>query len=122
MTGYEMVELQGISALLYWMYVIMGLAGLVTLIFSVFYFVIHWKNRKKKSWKALTFTGSLGVLLLVAYLIGNGIPLSIIGYTGSENTYLWLKLTDMWIYSLYVLLVLTFLAVIGGILWSLLKK
>jgi hypothetical protein len=100
----------------------MGLAGFVTLIFSVLYFIIHRKNGKGKSWKSLIATGSMGALLLVAYQIGNGTPLSIVGYTGSENTYSWLKLTDMWIYAIYVLLALTFLSVIGGILWSLLKK
>jgi hypothetical protein len=64
----------------------------------------------------------MGLLLFITYTVGDGNPLSIAGYEGNENTYIWLKLTDMWIYSIYILLALALIALLGGILWSYFKK
>ena len=52
------------------------------------------------------------VLLIIAYTIGDGTPLNILGYEGPDNVPTMLKLTDMWIYSVYILMTLTVLAML----------
>jgi hypothetical protein len=72
--------------------------------------------------RPLIGAGILAVLLLCTYWAGNGNPLPISGYEGDENTSFWLKLADMWLYSIYILLGLVVLTLIGGIIWSYIKK
>jgi hypothetical protein len=111
-----------ISSLLIWLYGVMIVTISATLLFSVYYFFKQWKKMPKKLWQSATSIVMLGFLFTGAYFLGNGDSLNIVGYKGNENTYIWLKLTDMWLYSIYVLLALAFISLLGGILWSYFKK
>ena len=110
------------SVLLNWLYILLLVTISVSCIFSFYKFVIRWKDKSLNSWQSLLGFIVLGLLLGTTYGLGNGTPLSIFGYEGKENTYYWLKITDMWIYSIYVLLGITIIAVFAGILWSYIKK
>jgi len=44
--------------------------------------------------------------------MGSGTPMNIPGYEGTDNVYFWLKLTDMFLYSIYILLFVTVVAII----------
>jgi hypothetical protein len=110
------------SSLLAWLFVILILTIFATLFFSVYYFVRQWKKAPEKIWQSTIAIVSLALLFILAYSLGNGNVLDIAGYKGNENTYTWLKLTDMWLYSIYALLGLAFISLLGGILWSYLKK
>jgi hypothetical protein len=46
------------------------------------------------------------VLLGVTYTIGDGTPLNMIGYDGTENVPFWLKITDMFLYTIYFMIAL----------------
>ena len=110
------------SFVLNWMYIILALGILATCVFSLVQFFTQWKDNPKSIISPLVWLGVLTVLFVGSYFLGDGTPLSISGYEGDENTYTWLKLTDMWIYSLYVLISLTIVALLVGIIGSYIKK
>ena len=66
--------------------------------------------------------GILIVILACTFLLGNGHPLPIPGYEGDANTTVWLKVIDMWLYTIYILLGLVIMVLVGGIIWSYFKK
>ena len=110
------------SFALSWMYGILALNTVVVCSFSFVRFFIRWKDNPKSIISPLIWMGVLTALFLGGYLLGDGTPLAISGYEGGENTYTWLKLTDMWIYVLYVLIGLTIIALLTGIIGSYIKK
>lgn len=112
----------GIGFILNWLYLIFFLSLLVTCIFSVIHFFFNWKRNPKSIRQPVIGISALAVLLACTYALGNGNPLSIPGYEGKENSSFWLKLTDMWLYSLYILLALAVITLFGGIIWSYIKK
>ena len=109
-------------ALLNWLYVLLFLTLFAALLFAVFYFLRQWKMYPKKVLQFVTGIIAIGLMLLLTFLCGSGKPLSLVGYKGNENSYSWLKITDMWLYSIYILLALGFFALLAGILWSYFKK
>jgi hypothetical protein len=110
------------SILLNWLYFIVFISISITLIFFLIHFIFKWKDNPKSIIQPLIWGIMLGLLFISGYLLGDGTTLNISGYEGAENTYHWLKLTDMWIYTIYLLLSITFTAVLTGIIWSYLKK
>jgi hypothetical protein len=110
------------SILLNWLYLIVFISISITLIFTVIQFVFKWKDNPKSIIQPLIWGIMLGLFFGSGYLLGDGTILNISGYEGVENTYHWLKLTDMWMYTIYLLLSITFIAVLTGIIWSYLKK
>ncbi|GHT12120.1 hypothetical protein FACS189426_15000 [Bacteroidia bacterium] len=110
------------SLLIDWLFIVLIVTTLASLFFFIYYFFRQWKKAPKKIWQPTIGIVSICLLFFITYTAGNGTPLSISGYKGNENTYIWLKLTDMWIYSIYILLVLALIALLGGIVWSYLKK
>ena len=92
------------------------------LFFSVYHLIKGGKSYFQKISHSLLSLFMLGMLFLVTYQLGSGEPLTIVGYQGNENTYHWLKISDMWIYSCSILLVLIILAIITGIIWDIFKK
>jgi hypothetical protein len=115
-------ETIGSGFILNWLYIIFILSLSVACIFSFIRFFIKWKKNPKSFLQSLIMGGILILLLICTYVVGNGEPLPIAGYEGVENTSFWLKLTDMWLYTLYVLLALTIIALWGGIVWSYFKR
>ena len=54
--------------------------------------------------------------MVVAWSMGSDKPLNIPGYDGADNVPFWLKVTDMFLYTIYFLLGATLVAMIlGGI-------
>jgi len=115
-------ESSEVSALLSWLFSLLILTVSTGLIFSLFSFIRQWKNNPRKVKRSLIIMFIWGLLLLIAWILGNGNPLPLIGYKGNENTYFWLKLIDMWLYSIYTLMGIGFIALFGGIIWSYFKK
>lgn len=118
----EEMDVSETTWVLNWMFILFFIVILAVLGFSVYYFIKSGKSNPKKKLQPLIWPGIVGVLFLITYQFGSGEPLQILGYTGNENTFEWLKITDMWIYSLYILLGLAAIAVFSGIIWSYIKK
>jgi CDP-diglyceride synthetase len=105
-----------------WLYIIFLLSLATACIFSFIRFFIRWKRNPRSILQSLLLTITLIGLFAGAYVSGNGNPLPVSGYEGNENTVFWLKLTDMWLYCLYILLALTLISLFGGIIWSYIKR
>ena len=100
------------DALLYWVYVLLGVTLLAVFVFSIFGFINNLRHNRKKAINSLITLVVFAVLLVIAYTIGDGTPLNILGYEGPDNVKGMLKLTDMWLYPIYILMALTILAML----------
>ena len=116
------VESPELSSLLIWIFSLLMITLSTGLFFFFYSYIRKWKENPKKAKRSTAFVIALFVLLSAAWMFGDGNPLPLIGYKGNENTYLWLKLTDMWLYSLYILSGLGILALFAGIVVSYFKK
>ena len=94
------------------MYVLFGLAVAATIIAAVFQFGAALKDNPAGAIKSLLGLVLLVVVLVVAWAMGDGTPMNIPGYDGTDNVPFWLKLTDMFLYSIYILFGATVLAII----------
>ena len=115
-------EPQYTSLLLHWTNIVLLLSISVFIFFSLYRFYKKFKEDSRAAWRSLTFFSLLVLLLAVTYFSGNDAPIDIPGYDGMENTPVWLKLTDMWLYSIYILMGIATLSVFAGIIWSYFKK
>lgn len=98
--------------LLYWCYIILAITIAALIIFAIVGFFSSLKENPKKALGGLVALVGIVVLLVIMYVIGDGTLLNIPGYEGRDNNPGTLKMTDMWIYSMYVMLALTVLAII----------
>ncbi len=120
--GSDIPEPKHVSALLYWVDIILVITIAALLLFAAYRFYCKIKEDPKSAWKSLAMIIFLTLLMVAGYSLGDDTPVQISGYDGKENTPVWLKLTDMWLYAIYVLMGLTILAVFAGIFWSYIKK
>jgi heme/copper-type cytochrome/quinol oxidase subunit 2 len=97
---------------LYWAYTLLVITIAVLVIFALVSFLKQLKNAPKNAMSGLLAILALVALLVVAFIAGDGSLLNIPGYDGTDNQPRTLKITDMWLFSSYVMLVLTFLAII----------
>ncbi len=100
------------DALLYWVYILLGITILALIVFSIYGFINSFKYNRKGALNSLITLVIFAVLLIFAYSIGDGEPLNILGYEGPDNVKVMLKLTDMWLYTIYILMGLTILAML----------
>jgi ABC-type phosphate/phosphonate transport system permease subunit len=121
-TGANLMESTTLEIWLDWLYILLTVSIVVTIALSLFQFIRQWKDQPKSILQPLIEILSLGAILAGSYWLGKGNPLDISGYDGKENTWYWLKLTDMCLYTIYILLIATLVAVFVGIIGSYLKK
>ena len=110
----EMWQPANTDALLFLIYGLLGLAIAATLIAAIFQFGSALKDNPAKALRSLLGIILLVVVLIVAWSIGSGKPMVIPGYSGTDNVYFWLKLTDMFLYTIYFLLLITIVAIIAS--------
>ena len=108
----EMWQPAQTDALLYLMYALFGIAIAATVIAAVFQCGAALKDNPASAIKSLLGLVLLVVVLIIAWAMGSGTPMNIQGYEGTDNVYFWLKLTDMFLYSIYILLFVTVVAII----------
>lgn len=109
------------DALLFLMYGLVGLTVLVTVVAFIAQFVAALKDNPMAALKSLIGIVLLAIVMIVAWSLGSGEPLQITGYEGTENVPFWLKLTDMFLYTLYFLLGAVIVAMIGSSIKKLLS-
>ncbi len=106
------------NALLYLIYVLLGIAVAVTVIAAIFQFGLALKDNPVNALKSLGGLIALVVVLVIAWVIGSDQPLNIQGYEGSDNVPFWLKMTDMLLYTIYFLFGATVVAIIVSSIWK----
>ena len=100
------------DALIYLMYVLFFIAIIATVVGVVFQFGSALKDNPGAALKSLIGLVILVAVVVISWAMGSEEPLVIPGYSGTENVPFWLKLTDMFLYSIYILFAGTILAII----------
>lgn len=101
------------DALLYWMYALLLLTVLLSLGTALYKFAGKWADSPREAMRSLLGMALLLCVLAVSWMFGSEIPLDMPGYEGTENVPFWLKLADMFLYTIYVLLGVAVLLIIG---------
>ena len=104
-----------------WVYVIFGICLVSMLSFGIIQFAAKFITKPLSSILLLGVFASFGLLLFLTYTFGDATPIPLLATkpeTQPYNTEFWLKITDMFIFSIIILLSLAILAIIWG---SLLK-
>ena len=114
----EMWQPAQTDSLLYLMYGLFALAVVATLGAFILQFGSALKDNPVKALKSLIGLILMVIVMFVAWSMGSGEPMAISGYEGSDNVPFWLKVTDMFLYTIYFLLGATVLAM----LFSSIKK
>lgn len=112
--GAESKEPVYTGLLLNWMWALSGVTIAAAVVFAIWQFTTMLKDSPKSALTSLAAVVVFAAVLFITYSIGDGTPLQIVGYEGDHNVSFWLKLTDMWAYSSYILLILIVLSVVGG--------
>ncbi len=100
------------NTLLYWIYAILSLCVISTAVFTIRKFLIKLKSSPRKAAKFILMPLALIIVMTIAWSLGSGSPLQILRYEGKENVYFWLKVTDMFLYTIYFLLGMGILSVL----------
>lgn len=100
------------DVLLYWMYAILIITVVVWVVLILITSLTSFKESPKKSLGGLVALIAIAALLIITYMMGDGTLLHIPGYQGSDNQPGTLRMTDMWLYSMYIMFVLTILAML----------
>ncbi|MDL2247882.1 hypothetical protein LJC05_04045 [Bacteroides sp. OttesenSCG-928-J23] len=106
------------ETLLMLIYGLFGITVLATIVAFLFQFGAALKDNPVAALKSLIGVILLIALLVVTWTIGSDEPLVIVGYEGTDNVPFWLKLTDMFLYSIYFL----FAATVVAMIFSSIKK
>ena len=83
------------DALIYWMYILFGIAVIITIAAAIYQFVTGFIDSPMTAIKSLLGLILIIVVLVISWAMGSDQPLVMPGYDGAENVPFWLKLTDM---------------------------
>ena len=101
------------DSLIYLMYVLFGITIVITLAAAVYQFVMNFIDSPKAAIKSLASIIVLVGLLIVTWAAGSEQALVMPGYDGAENVPFWLKLTDMFLYTIYIMMAVLILLILG---------
>lgn len=119
----EMWNPKHVDLLLYWQYILFALTAFTTIALGLFQFASSFKNNPKGGLMGLIVILLFAGLLFITYTIGDTTPVNVLNSEALKyNTPFWLKVTDMWLYSTYVLTVLVILAIAAGSIKRMLGK
>lgn len=99
--------------LIYWMYVLLAVTVIITVAAAIFQFVSGFIDSPKNAVKSLLGLILIVVVLVISWSAGSDQILEIQGYTGKENVPFWLKLTDMFLYTIYIFMGVMVLLIFG---------
>ena len=108
----EMWQPAHTDALIYLMYILFFVAIIATVVGVLFQFGAALKDNPGAALKSLIGLVILVAVVVIAWAMGSDEPLNIPGYDGTDNVPFWLKITDMFLYSIYILFAATVLAII----------
>ena len=102
------------DTLLYWVYALVIIAVIVTLLAAIIRFGADLKDSPKAAIQSLIGVIALVALLVITYSMGSNEPLQLVGYTGDENQAPWLAVGDMFIYSIGFMVAVMVVLMIGS--------
>ena len=109
--------------LLYWGYFLLGICAIGMILFGVSQFANKFKADPKSSLMTIGVVAAFALLLFITYSIGDTTPLPNINEDSQPfNVPVWLKVVQMWIYSMYILIGLAAIAMIWGAIKKVISK
>jgi multisubunit Na+/H+ antiporter MnhB subunit len=102
------------DAFLTWIYILVGVAIVITLCAANADFVNNWKHNRNKAYAAIAVICGIVLMFVICWLLGSPKEISIVGYEGDENVGFWAQASDMVIYACYFLVAAT----IGAMIWG----
>ena len=108
--------------LLNWTYILFGISVLAVIIFGIGSFIGSFVTKPKSAIMSIVVLILFIALLLITYSLGSAEPLKLSADFKEYNTAFWLKLSDMWLYSTYILIALAIVGVVWGGIKSMLQK
>lgn len=111
--GTAMEEPAQTDALIYWMYILFGIAVIITIAAAIYQFVTGFIDSPMTAIKSLLGLILIIVVLVISWAMGSDQPLVMPGYDGAENVPFWLKLTDMFLYTIYIMMGAMILLIFG---------
>ncbi|MDR3260490.1 MAG: hypothetical protein LBT78_01505 [Tannerella sp.] len=109
--------------LLNWIYLLFAITIVAVVIFALWQFFVNFKQNPKGGLAGLSVIVLFGGLLFITYTTGSGTPLALMNEDVQQyNIPFWLKVTDMWLFSTYVLIILVVLTIIVGSVRKILSK
>ena len=85
----------------------------VTVVAAVAQLVSSFMDSPKATIKSLLGFFLLVVIMIASWAAGSGEVLVMPGYDGTENVPFWLKLTDMFLYTIYIQIAAIIVAIVG---------
>ena len=111
----EMKEPIYTGLLINWTSVIFFVTAISTVLFALWQFITLLQTSPKSALASLVVVVLFAAVLFITYSMGDATPLKGLNADSQEyNVPLWLKVTDMWIYSTVVLMALIIIAVVAG--------
>lgn len=98
--------------MLYWAYILLAVTVLSWALFGIYGFLKNLKDNPKGALGRLMVVIALVAVLGVSYALGSGELLNIPGYDGKDNNPATLKMTDMWIFSMYFLFAVSVVSIL----------
>ncbi len=97
-----------------WIYILLGIAVLITLCVLVVKLGSDFKYNPKRAIRSLCVVVGAVLLCVVCWLMGSPEKLQIIGYEGTDNVGFWAQMADAVMYLVYILFAATIITVIVG--------
>ena len=121
--GEEMIEYVYTGLLLNWTSALFFTTIISMVLFAIWQFVTLLTSNPKSAITSLIVVVAFVAVLFITYSIGDATPLQGLNADSQEfNTAGWLKITDMWIWTTVVLLVLIVACVIWGSVKRMINK
>lgn len=103
------------EGLMYWTYILFGVTIIAAVAFALLTFFAKLSHDPKKAVMSLSGVILLVVVMGISYAIGDGTKLSTINADNQMfNTPEWLKFTDMFLYTTYIMFAIVVLAALWG--------
>lgn len=102
------------DALLYWSYFLMVFTLFITLFMAVMNYLKSMVSNPKSALQSLIPLALFVLIFVVAWNLGTGEKMTIIGYEGTENEGFWAQFSDMMIYVIYALFAAIGITIIGA--------
>lgn len=106
---------------IYWLYALFGIGIVVSIVAALSQFVKSLISNPASAIKSLIPILLFAGIFVVSYIMGSSEKMNIIGYEGTQNEGTWAQIADMFIYTVYALMVLIILTIAGSRVYTALK-
>lgn len=109
------------DVVLTWAYILFGVTILVSIAVALSSFINSLRTNPGKALKSLIPVVLFLAVFVISFNSSSGERLSIIGYEGTQNEGIWVKITDMFLYTIYTMFVALLVSIFGSRIYSLFK-